>query len=114
MEENSTPPPAIPVEATSNEDKTVAIVAYLSLLGFIIALIIHGNKKTTLGAYHLRQMLGIIIFAIPCIIPILGWIWAIFIFIAWIIGLVNAIGGKMKPVPLIGPLAEKWFANTFN
>ncbi len=40
------------------EDKTVAIVAYLTLIGFIIAIILNGQKKTALGAFHLRQMLG--------------------------------------------------------
>ena len=64
--------------AAAGEDKTVAIVAYLTLIGFIAATIIHSNKKTKLGAFHLRQMLGFMLtwFAviILIIIPIVGWI----------------------------------------
>ena len=46
---------------TGGEDKMVAIVAYLTLIGFIVAIIIHMNKKTKLGAFHLRQMLGFVL-----------------------------------------------------
>lgn len=102
------------VELQSNEDKTVAIVSYLGLLGWIIALVIHQNNKTQLGAYHLRQMLGLMIAGVLAIIPIIGWIWGIFLLVAWIIGLISAIQGQKKPLILIGKLFEGWFANLFN
>ena len=51
--------PAVP------EDKTVAILAYITLIGFIIAIVLHGQKKTALGAFHLRQMLGIFLTGSP-------------------------------------------------
>ena len=112
----TTPPPA------TGEDKTVAIVAYLTLIGFIAAIIIHSNKKTKLGAYHLRQMLGWILsmFAviILIIIPFLGWIlipfFYLFMLICWIMGLIAAINGEMKPMPLVGPMYQKWFGTTFD
>jgi uncharacterized membrane protein len=124
MDTAQTPPPVAP--ATVTEDKTVAIVAYITLLGFIAAIIIHMNKKTKLGAYHLRQVLG---FFLTCIavgmcefvlifIPILGWLailalW-IFMLVCWIIGLIGAIQGQMKPMPIVGPLYQKWFGTTFD
>ena len=43
---------------SSDDGKTVATVAYLTLIGFIIAMIQHNNNKTRLGAYHLRQVVG--------------------------------------------------------
>ena len=52
-----TPQPTAPV----GEDKTVAILAYITLVGFIIAIVLHGQKKTALGTYHLRQALGLIL-----------------------------------------------------
>ena len=39
-------PPAPPPVAAVSEDKTVAILSYLTLIGFIAAIIIHSNKKT--------------------------------------------------------------------
>jgi len=119
--ENITPAQTSP-PATTGEDKTVAIVAYLTLIGFIAAIIIHSNKKTRLGAFHLRQMLGFILswFAviILIIIPIIGWIllpiFYIFMLVCWIMGLVAAINGQMKPMPVVGPLYQKWFGTIFD
>ena len=94
--ETTTPAPT-PPPAPAGEDKTVAIVAYLTLIGFLVAIIIHSNKKTKLGAFHLRQMLG---FMLTCIvigfseivlifIPILGWL---AIFVLWVSMLVLGHG----------------------
>jgi uncharacterized membrane protein len=121
-----TNPPVVNSPATETaEDKTVAIVSYLTLIGFIAAIIIHNNKKTKLGAFHLRQMLGFMLTWIAVVIcgmvlafiPILGWI-AIFglwvsMLVLWVMGLIAAINGQMKPLPVVGPLYQKWFGNTF-
>ncbi len=119
----TTPPPSTPsAPAPGGEDKTVAIVAYLTLIGFIAAVIIHSNKKTKLGAFHLRQMLGFMLswFAviILLIIPIIGWIlipvFYICMIVLWIMGLIAAINGQMKPMPVVGPLYQKWFGTIFD
>jgi len=116
----TTPPPAttsstaaLPA-AAATEDKTVAILSYITLIGFIAAIVIHSNKKTQLGAFHLRQTLGIFICSLPIIVPFLGWIWAVFVFVMWIMGLISAVQGTMKPVPLVGGLFQKWFSGAFN
>ena len=81
------------------DTKTTSIVAYLTLVGFIIAICI-GDKE---GAkFHLNQVLVIFLFSLLCIIPCLGWIWAIFIAVCWIMGFIAAINQEEKPVPLIG------------
>jgi uncharacterized membrane protein len=121
------PPPTTPPTASPppGEDRTVAIVGYLTLVGFIVALLIHNGKKTQLGAFHLRQMLGLIITGMALVvvkfvlifIPILGWLVIIALWLSmlvfWVLGLISAINGQMKPVPLIGEYYQKWFANTF-
>lgn len=107
-------PAATPPSGGKGEDSTVAIVAYLTLIGFVVALIIHGNKKTALGSYHLRQMLGLILFSIPVFVPVIGWLWGLFMFVIWLMSFINAINGQMKPAPLFGHLFEKWFADAFN
>ena len=118
----ATTPPPTPVA----EDRTVAILSYITLIGFIVAIILHSNKKTQLGAFHLRQALGLIICAIGfgicqivlAFIPILGWL---VILAAWItllvfviMGFIAAATGQKKPVPLIGEKFQQWFANAFN
>ena len=134
MADNLNPPAAQPPQpvtpasssATGVEDKTVAIVAYLTLIGFIVALVIHMNKKTKLGAYHLRQMLGYFLTTIAVafcqiilvFIPILGWLCILALWVSmlvlWILGLVAAINGQTNPMPVVGPLYQKWFGTTFD
>ena len=115
---DSTPPPvsstAVPPAAAATEDKTVAILSYITLIGFIAAIVIHSNKKTQLGAFHLRQTLGLFLTSFLCIIPLLGILIALCILVLWIIGLVAAIKGEMKPVPLVGGMYQKWFGTAFN
>ncbi len=121
------PPPAdVPVQPAATEDKTVAILAYLTIIGFVVAIVLHSSKKTRLGSYHLRQALGLIVTAIGCwivnfilaFIPILGWlmilcIW-LGIFILWLMGLIAAASGQMKPIPVLGAHYQKWFGNAFD
>src|SRR5688500_4741815 len=85
-------PTSIPAPSNSNatEDKTIAIVSYLTLIGFIVALILHGNKKTRLGAYHLRQSLGLMLTAIAVAFAVT--IMAFIPFIGWFAGMVAWIG----------------------
>lgn len=121
MEQNPTSAPP-PSNAPAGEDKTTAILAYITLIGFIIAIVLNGQKKTALGSYHLRQMLGIVVtgFAsyILIFIPILGWIamivLAVINLIMWIMGLIAAINGEMKPAPILGAKYQEWFKNAFN
>ena len=79
--------------------KTTSIVAYLTWIGFIIALCA-GDKE---GAkFHINQALVILLFSLLAIIPCVGWIWGIFMIVCWIMGLIAAINQEEKPVPLIG------------
>ena len=78
--------------------KTTSIVAYITWIGFFVALLA-GDKE---GAkFHLNQALVILIFFIPALIPCLGQIWGIFMMVCWILGLVAAINQEEKEVPLI-------------
>lgn len=102
-----------------NEGKNIAIIAYITLIGLIIAFVQNGEKKNSFAAYHIRQSLGLICtsfaLALVNIIPILGWIVSIlgviFIMVLWVIGLLNAVNGKEKPIPVLGNLYNKWFQN---
>ncbi len=102
--------------------KTIAILSYCLPIGWIIAIIMHQSDKTKFGAYHIRQSLGLFIFAVGAIvvISILGWVlWFLWFLVPFIqltllafviIGIVNAAGGKTKGLPLIGSVSEKMLA----
>jgi len=117
--DTTTPPPvassgpATPPPVAATEDKTVAILSYITLIGFIVAIVLNSNKKTKLGAFHLRQVLGLFLTGILCIIPLLGLVVALGLLVFWIMGLISAIKGEMKPVPLLGAMYQKWFGTTF-
>lgn len=105
------------INLNSDNGKTVAIVSYLTIIGWIIAYVMYGNKKQQLSAYHIRQSLGIMITGVLfyvlqfmlLFVPFIGWLISIImiplgllLFVAWIMGLIAAINGEEKPVPYIG------------
>lgn len=102
-----------------SEGKNIAIIAYITLIGLIVAFVMNSEKKNTFAQYHIRQVLGLAItgFSIGIIglIPFIGWIISILasiiIIIMWIMGLMNAINEKEQPVPIMGTYFEKWFQN---
>jgi uncharacterized membrane protein len=111
-----------PPVAGVKEDTTVALLAYITIIGFIIAIVMHGNKKTALGAYHLRQALGLFITGfvggiVLAIIPVVGWMLLPFFYLTIVIfavlGIVAAVGGKQKPLPVLGEKYQQWFSGAF-
>lgn len=112
---------------TKTEDgKTVAIVSYITLIGWLIAYFgMHKDKRTELGSFHLRQTLllyivGIILQVLQRIILSIapsGFVVTIFtilsivLFILWIIGLIGAIQGTKREIPLLGQRAQSMFPN---
>ena len=88
--------------------KTTGIVAYLTIIGWLIAFIA-GDKE---GAkFHLNQGLvisiGYIISGIIGRLPIIWWvsyIVNIFLFVCLIIGLIGAAQDQEKEAPLIGAI----------
>jgi uncharacterized membrane protein len=38
---------------------------------------------------------------------------AIGVFALWIVGLVSALKGEMRPVPILGEHYQRWFAGVF-
>jgi len=118
----STPVTPVTPVASSTEDRTVAILAYLTIIGFIIALVIQGGKKSRLGAFHLRQMLGLILAGLIgsalSIVPLLGWLASTLVWLGlivlWILGFIAALNREFKPVPLLGTYFQQWLGNAFD
>jgi uncharacterized membrane protein len=104
---------------TTNEGKNIAIIAYITIIGLIIAFVMNNDKKNDFAKYHIKQSLGLALTGLALgligMIPILGWIiniLGIFVLLyMWIMGLVNAINGQDKPVPILGNKYLEWFKN---
>jgi uncharacterized membrane protein len=115
-----------PFNSAATEDRSTALMAYLTVFGFIAALIMHASRKTPLGAFHLRQMLGLMVTAIAvwigatiCVfVPFIGWLiglasWFAMVLL-WVMGLIDALNGHQKPVPVMGEYFQKWFGTAFD
>ena len=115
--------------ANGNFDKTMGIVAYMTLIGWIVAIAQNGSKsypEKQFTAFHLRQMLGLMIIylgiwiiQIPLhFIPYLGYListtLSLGVFVLWIIGVVGAANGEKKPLPLIGEPVQKTLGKMFD
>ena len=90
------------------------VVSYLTWIGLIVAYIM-GDRE---GAkFHLNQSLVIwlvgtvagIVTSVLGWVPLLGWLVALamtivelFCVVCWFIGIINAIQGIEKPVPVLG------------
>src|SRR5699024_855796 len=104
---------------TIERNKTIAILAYITFIGWVIAVVMNHEKKEPFASFHIRQMLGICCTALAIgvisMIPFLGWIVYIFgmllIIFLWISGLIHALNEKEKPVPLLGTKYQEWFKN---
>lgn len=102
---------------TVEEGKTTAIIAYLTLIGLVVALVLNMEKKNTFAAFHIRQSLGLMLtgLAVSFVswIPFLGWLVAIVamvvLLIMWVSGLLNALNGREKPMPILGAKYIEWF-----
>ena len=115
--------PAAPVTPAMSEKeiadgKVFAILCYaINFVGlpfWLVPLIMRNND---FSLYHSKQCLIMWLIGVAAsviaIIPCVGWVIAIVAILGLLVfnvmGLINAINAKAKPLPLIGVYAEKWF-----
>jgi len=83
------------------DKKVTGIVAYLSWIGLIIAFCA-GDKEN--AKFHLNQALVIFLFQLLTVVPLVGWIWGIFMVVCWFIGFIGACKGEENEIPLLGKI----------
>ena len=103
---------------TQSTEKSTAIVAYLTLIGTVIAIFMNSENKSAFASFHIRQALGIFLTFFALGYPIGyfdSWMvssaFYIFFFILWIYGFLSALNGDQKVVPLVGGLYQSLFKN---
>lgn len=103
------------------DNKTLSIISYITLIGWLIAYFSGKEKADSLLKYHLRQSLGLMIVSIIfnimiriliSITPALGFLGmaGLLILVFWVLGIINAANGAEKPVPVFGKMFENKFA----
>jgi len=102
--------------APPSQARTIAIVAYLTLVGALISITMNLEPQYEFSRFHTRQafglhlgFLGFAIFLSQWFNPY-AWI-ALYIcyFALWIYGFIGAIQGRKKCVPLVGSYFQRWF-----
>jgi uncharacterized membrane protein len=101
---------------TIEEGKQKAIIAYLTLIGLVIAYSMNMETKNKYAAMHIRQALGlnILFYTIATFIGFFNsWMvsgpFYVFFVVLWVFGLVNALQGEYRPIPLLGDYFQDWF-----
>lgn len=101
-------------------NKTLSIVSYITIIGWLVAYFSGKEKADDLLKYHLRQSLGLLIFGlvlgialniIIAIIPALSFLSYISfgVLVLLILGAINASNEVKKPLPIIGKTFENQF-----
>jgi uncharacterized membrane protein len=95
-------------DADAEKNKGMAIIAYFI---FFIPMLTDA-KDSNFAMFHANQSLIVLLLLIAVtviggIIPFIGWflilpLGSLAVLVLWIMGLINAAGGKMKELPLIG------------
>jgi uncharacterized membrane protein len=101
---------------TVEEGKTMAIISYITFIGTIIAFIMNNDKKNSFAAFHIRQMIGIILLGIIINViarfanlGMISTIIGLIPVVLWVMGFIGAIQGQEKKVPLLGDMFQDWF-----
>lgn len=97
--------------------KVCAILSYL-FIGIVWYFIDENMKKNTFAKFHVKQSLvllvvSIILQIVGTIIPIIGWflilpLAGIFGLVWMLIGVINALNGQTKELPIIGKYSTKF------
>lgn len=98
-------------------NKTLSIVAYITIIGWIISFVQYNNKKSPEVRFHLKQSLGVMILGIiisiimtiiVTIVPALGFLnfVGLAVLLLLILGVINAMNEAQKELPLIGGFSE--------
>jgi len=101
---------------TVEEGKTMAIISYITFIGTIIAFVMNNDKKNAFAAFHIRQMIGLILLGLVinliarfADLGLIGSALGLIPLILWVIGFIGAIQGQEKKVPVLGDMFQDWF-----
>ena len=103
-------------EQSLKDGKWKAILAYATIVGTIVVIFINREKRNPFARFHTRQAFGI--FILFYLIGILissfdSWMvsmpFLLFFAVLWGYGLINAIQGVTRPIPLVGEKFQQWF-----
>lgn len=90
-------------KAQEDKAKLISVLAYLTVIGWLISFYLYGDNKSPHARFHLRQSLGLIITAaVLSFIPLIGWGLNCILFLLWLMCIYQAYLGHIFHIPLLG------------
>lgn len=104
------------MENSVEEGKTIAITSYILIVGVPIAMSMNSENKNSFASFHIRQSLGISLTFLSLGLIISNFNSLLITVPMWIsvsvlmtYGIVSAINGSKKPIPILGHYFQNWF-----
>ena len=103
-------------QKTAEKGKGLGIVAYITIIGVLVAFFMNQEKKNSFVAFHVRQSLGLwlMYFILGYVISgfdswMLTYSFWIFFTVLFLYGIFGAIIGSANSVPIIGDFFQNIF-----
>jgi uncharacterized membrane protein len=109
-----TPSPAAANPKEFEEGKILAILSYIIPFVFLVPII---QKNNDYALFHAKQAMLLMIvgfvlstvLSATCVLAVLVPFVSLGLLVLAIMGIINAVKGEMKPLPVLGKFAEDWF-----
>jgi uncharacterized membrane protein len=113
------------VTAAASDGRMVAILAHITIIGFIIAYLQNQENPTSLGGFHLAQNAGNDVFLLGSLLVVriiaiflsaftlVGLLVLVAALVNWISGIINASNEREKPMPIFGKMFDQMFGKYF-
>lgn len=105
------------MQTEAEQGKAAAIIAYITIIGTIIAYFMNNDTKNPFASFHIRQALGVHLtfYLLGVLVSAFdSWMissaFYIFILILWGYGIIAAIKEERNLVPFLGEYFQKWFS----
>ncbi|MCB0456621.1 MAG: hypothetical protein KDC91_02680 [Flavobacteriaceae bacterium] len=92
--------------------KTNAVIAYLTFIGLLIAILLNKEKKDTFVLWHIKNMFGLVVLLFVAVALqnyAVGFYFYWATVVLWFFSLVMALLGKKKAIPLVSEKFQQWF-----
>lgn len=106
------------MNTSNNKDKTLSVVAYITIIGVLFAFYLNQDKKNQMVFFHVRQSLGLwlLYFIIGYMVSgfdnfMISYTFWIAFSVLFLYGIFGAISYKAYKIPLIGGLFQNIFKN---
>ena len=101
---------------TVEDGKNLAIIAYITMIGVLIAFYMNQEKRNAFTFFHIRQAIGLwlVFMALGYVIGsfdslMVTYSWWVFFSVLFVYGMFGAVSGKANKIPILGNLFQKLF-----